>query len=302
MSITKSVHNAVKSIQGELYSALPVQGITCPVFIVGCGRSGTTILGKTLSKHKKVTYLHEPRRLWSSAYPETDIWTSRAPVRKGKLVLTAADADERKSRKLKRLFRLETLRTKKPVLIEKLPINTFRLKLLSTIFPDARFIHIYRNGLEVARSIQQARERGSWFGADSYKWKKLVEYALSRAETSALPKLVTSHFDMGLLEWRLSTEAAVEFLSCLTDDIFLELSYDELVQNPVRTISRVLRFVGLHDDRNVKKFACDEIKRKTGQLIPATLSRKEKIIGGKLLPLSMEGGKRLTRRCEPTPR
>ncbi|MBN1225030.1 MAG: sulfotransferase [Candidatus Aminicenantes bacterium] len=41
----------------------------------------------------------------------------------------------------------------KPVLIEKLPINNFRLNLILRIFPDARFIHIYRNGLEVARSM-----------------------------------------------------------------------------------------------------------------------------------------------------
>ncbi|MDK2847172.1 MAG: hypothetical protein PWP34_525 [Desulfuromonadales bacterium] len=30
---------------------------------------------------------------------------------------------------------------------------------------DARFIHIYRNGLEVARSIEKASEKGGWFGS-----------------------------------------------------------------------------------------------------------------------------------------
>jgi len=297
MGIIKNLHNTVKSIQGEIYSALPVQGVTRPVFIIGCGKSGTTILGNTLSRHGKITYLNEPRRLWFSAYPETDIWTSRAPVRKGKLVLTDNDADERKSMKLKRLFRLETVRTKKPVLIEKLPINSFRLKLLHTIFPDSRFIHIYRNGLEVARSIQKASDSGSWFAKNPYKWRKLVEHALSKDETAALPKLSSSYFDMGLLEWRLSTEAAVEFLSGLTDEAFVELSYDELVQNPVETISRVVRFIGLGDAPDVKKYASERIKRKTSKLVPDSLSQKEKVIGGRLLPLSMEGGKGLIRRC-----
>ncbi len=287
----------MKSIQGEIYSVLPVQGIACPVFIIGCGRSGTSILGRTLSRHEKVTYLHEPRRLWFSAYPETDIWTSKAQVRKGKLVLTEHDADEKKSRKLQRLFRLETVRTKKPVLIEKLPINNFRLKLLQAIFPDSRFIHIYRNGLEVARSIQEKSDKGSWFASNPYKWRKLVEHALSRDETASLPKLSSGYFDMGLLEWRLSTEAAVEFLRGLKDDTFFELSYDELVQDPAKTITRVTRFIGLADDMHVKKFASDQIQRKTGKLNPEVLSQKEKVIGGKLLPLSMEGGKGLTRRC-----
>ncbi len=297
MGIIRNLHNTVKSIHGEIYSVLPVQGITCPVFIIGCGRSGTSILGRTLSRHEKVTYLHEPRRLWFAAYPETDIWTSRARVRKGKLVLTDHDADEKKSQKLRRLFRLETVRTRKPVLVEKLPINTFRLKLLRAIFPDSRFIHIYRNGLEVARSIQKKSDKGSWFASNPYKWRKLVEHALSRDETAALPKLSSSYFDMGLLEWRLSTESAVDFLRDLNDDAFFELSYDELVQNPSRTMMRVTRFIGLHEDTRVKKFASDQIRRKTGRLKPEKLSRKEKMIGGKLLPLSMEGEKGLTRRC-----
>ena len=35
-----------------------------PVFIIGCGRSGTTILGKTLSNHPKIKYLNERRDLY----------------------------------------------------------------------------------------------------------------------------------------------------------------------------------------------------------------------------------------------
>ena len=45
-----------------------------PVFIIGCGRSGTTILGETLSSHPKIKYLNERRTLWHRAYPEFNIW------------------------------------------------------------------------------------------------------------------------------------------------------------------------------------------------------------------------------------
>ena len=45
-----------------------------PVFIIGCGRSGTTILGDTLSRHPKIKYLNERRDLWHKSYPEFDIW------------------------------------------------------------------------------------------------------------------------------------------------------------------------------------------------------------------------------------
>jgi hypothetical protein len=62
------------NIARSVYSSLPFPGLERPVFIIGCGRSGTTILGATLAQHQLVTYLNEPCHLWFSAYPETDIW------------------------------------------------------------------------------------------------------------------------------------------------------------------------------------------------------------------------------------
>ena len=294
MSLLRKLRNVARYISCTVYTTLPFQGITRPVFIIGCGRSGTTIFGTALSKHRDVTYLNEPRHLWFAAYPETDIWTPKAYSRHGKLVLTSADVAHRKSKKISRLFRFETIKSRKPVLIEKLPINNFRLNFIHQIFPDARFIHIYRNGLEVARSIEKLSERGSWFGANSYKWDKLVEYALSKDDTNNLPVLCSTYFDKGLLEWRLSTEAAVEFLSYLPDDAFFELKYDDLIEYPANTISQVLEFIGIDDDLEVKNFVTSNLVRKTSKLGKCKVSGKNQILGGKLLPLSMDGEKGLT--------
>jgi hypothetical protein len=284
-------------IPRTVYSLLPFEGISRPVFIIGCGRSGTSIFGTALSKHRHVTYLNEPRHLWFSAYPETDIWTHNAYSHNGKLILTATDVEDKKSNKLSRLFRFETIKSRKPVLIEKLPINSFRLHFVHQIFPDARFIHIYRNGLEVARSIEKFCERDDWFGENYYKWEKLVEYALGRDNTYNLPALCSTCFDKGLLEWRLSTEAAVDFSRNLPDDAFFELSYDDLVQSPVATISQVLNFIGIDNDLGVLEFAAENLSRKTSTLEQGELSEKDKILGGKLLSLSMDGKKGLVTRC-----
>jgi hypothetical protein len=245
--------------------------------------------------HRRVTYLNEPRHLWLFAYPETDIWTPKAHARNGKLVLTAKDVVRKKSAKLSRLFRFETIKSRKPILIEKLPINNFRLHFIHQIFPDARFLHIYRNGLEVARSFEKIGNEGGWFGTNPYKWDKLVEYALSRDDTNNLPALCSTYFDKGLLEWRLSTESAVEFLRDLRDDTFFEVSYDQLIQDPVHTISQVLEFIGL-DDSGITEFVSRNLARKTSRLEQRELSEKEKKLGGMLLPFSMET-KGLTRFC-----
>jgi hypothetical protein len=222
MNLSAKLKDGVVDISRSVYSSLPLPGVDRPVFIVGCGRSGTTILGTALSKHRHIAYLNEPDHLWTRAYPEADVWTARARARGGRLALTAADVERRKSRKLGRLFRFEAIRAGRPVLVEKLPVNNFRLDFIHRIFPDARFVHIYRNGLEVARSIEKVCQQGlaAWFGADSYKWDELAGYAAGREDTKGLPALCATDFERGLLEWRLSTGAAGEFLRRLPDGAF----------------------------------------------------------------------------------
>ena len=73
------------------------QKIRKPIFIIGCGRSGTTILGTALSMHRKITYLNERRDLWFKAYPKTDIWTDKAHSRNGKMVLKSGDTEKKKN-------------------------------------------------------------------------------------------------------------------------------------------------------------------------------------------------------------
>ena len=60
-----------------------------PVFIIGCGRSGTTILGNTLSNHPKIKYLNERRDLWHKAYPEFDIWSGK--IEKGGVLVNVIE-------------------------------------------------------------------------------------------------------------------------------------------------------------------------------------------------------------------
>ena len=277
----------------NLYSRLPFPGISRPVFIIGCGRSGTTILGKILSKHKNVTYLNEPRKLWFSVYPETDIWSHEAYQRDGKLLLTEDDASKSKNKKISRIFRYETFKSGNPVLVEKLPINSFRLYFIKSIFPDARFIYIYRNGLEVARSIEKLVDKG-WFGSKSYKWKKLTEYALSKSDLRDLPAMCVTNYDRGLLEWRLSVDATVNFLSSLSPENYYELKYNRLIEHPVRTVSEILNFIGVGLDPIVINFASNNLVRKSKKLDRGKISQREHIIGGKLLYLSIKEENGLT--------
>lgn len=281
------------ALASELYSILPfAPGIKDPVFIVGCGRSGTTILGRALAEHPAITYLNEPRGLWFSCYPETDIWTRKARRRSGRIILTERDVHSVKSAKLSRMLRFATIASRKPILIEKLPINAFRLRFLRAIFPDARFIHIHRNGLEVARSIEKFSETGRWFGRRrSYKWEQLAEIASSRDETADLPGLCESSFDKGLLEWRLSMQAVVDFLATSAGtepaDSWCEISYQELTDHPIETLNLLLSFLGAERNDSVDQFAARVVARQSPKTPPEDLSARQLIIGGSLLVPSL---------------
>ncbi len=44
-----------------------------PIFIIGIGRSGSTILGTVLSMHREIGFLDEPKAIWYSIDPKDDV-------------------------------------------------------------------------------------------------------------------------------------------------------------------------------------------------------------------------------------
>lgn len=237
--------------------------IHTPVFIIGCGRSGTTALGHAIEQHRRITYLHEPRSLWQAAYPQTDIWGAGVTERGGRLVLTASDADTEASRRLRVAFCTQTIRCGRPVLVEKLPINSFRLNFIDAIFPDAKYIHILRDPAEVARSIARLAKPDGWYGVNDSKWNALVELARSRDEWSDLPELCDSSFRRGLLEWRLSVGLAREFFASHPRLPLLELNYSDLVEDSIEVMRQVLEFIGVQSDATTRRYAEHELSRRS---------------------------------------
>jgi len=254
------VHSWVARLRARLGGAA---GPVRPVFLVGCGRSGTTILGTVLGRHPRITYLNEPRHLWTKAYPQTDIWSGDAGVRGGRMHLTAADATPAQTHALRAAFAREVRRSGRPQLVEKLPINAFRLAFIDAAFPDARYLVLLRNGIEVARSIERECEREAWYGADDYKWHQLAAYADARPDTRGLPARCRTSYERGLLEWRLSVDAALAFTASLPPARHLQVTYEALLADPVTTIATIERFIGVPEDPGVHAFALGEIGRRS---------------------------------------
>ncbi len=269
-------------LEGWLADWLPEGTVTEPLFLIGCGRSGTTILGECIAQHRRVTYLYEPRLLWTRAYPVADIWTPSAEKRGGKLVLTASDATPEQSDLLQRLFAFQTYWRKRPALVEKYPINNFRLSLLAAVFPDARYVHIRRDGREVARSIQARADnpRNPWFGSGGYKWRQLVEHGVAMGVCDGMDVDAFDNYQRGLLEWRLSLEAFDRFRGEVPEDRLCEIDYQTLMGDPLGAIGRVLDFAGLGADDRVARYVTANVRRRTPRIDRPAYTEAERAIGG----------------------
>jgi hypothetical protein len=252
-----------------------------PVFIIGCGRSGTTVLGEVLGQHPALAYLNEPRDIWLHE-PRTDIWSTGARARGGRLRLSGDEVEPSSAARIRRAFAAEVRLQRAERLVEKLPINAFRVGWLAGIFPDALFMHLIRNGLEVAASIARQAERAQWFGFADYKWRLLTDHARERGEAGLLG-LCTDGFRRGLLEWRLSVSTALEDLAQLPAERRLEVRYEELVEQPVAVCERLEAFIGIRHDPAMTAFALVELGRRPPPPDPVPQPQEAQRIAGDLL-------------------
>jgi hypothetical protein len=100
---------------------------------------------------------------------------------------------------------------------DKSPIYTAYVPLISGIFPQAQFIHIVRDGRDVALSMLKAYQARRFFYVDlcyaAHTWKKNVTRARSTG-------------------------------SKLGPERYLELKYEQLVSQPELTVRLICRFLG----------------------------------------------------------
>jgi len=259
--IRKEVRRQWKILRASAIAHSSRHECDAPVFIVGCGRSGTTILGQTLAQHPAITYLNEPRDYWAAAFPVSDIWTIAAPLRDGRLELGEAEVTEQGGQRIRRCFGYEQHRHGGQVLLEKLPENAFRVPFLHALFPQARFIHVWRHGVEVAKSIEQKILAGGWYGTGGYKWTAIGEAVKHHPELADLPLATLTPFERGLLEWRLSVEVTEPYVAHLQPEKHLLVDYADFMDSPHAVIDRLCHFMGLPADPMVHEFAHAKVRR-----------------------------------------
>jgi hypothetical protein len=114
------------------------------------------------------------------------------------------------------------------ILVEKSPRNSLRVPYVKEIFPEARFIHIVRDGRDVACSMVPGCGGTEWKHLKPPSWQKYLE-SYSGAIRCAYV-------------WKETLEIAMKDLSIVPH---LQLHYEDLIQFPERTAGKILDFLGL---------------------------------------------------------
>ena len=270
-------------------------------FIVGCGRSGTTLLRSMFDSHRDMaippdTYFVLRLAANRRRYEQSDGFATELFLddlgRTGGFERMGIPSDalresirvqppETYTAAIRSVYHEYASSREKTRYGDKTPIYILHLPLLSSLFPEAKFVHIIRDGRDVTRSFMD----GGW----------------------------TERIEDGALYWKLQVRRGRSAGSRLGPGRYREVRYEELVDDPASVLSSLCSFLDLEYDpqmlsyqetahrwasasrdpnrhRNLLREPTKGLRDWRTQMSPAELAVAEYLIGDLLSELGYELG------------
>jgi len=226
-------------------------------FVVGCGRSGTTLLRAILDSHPDVAVPDEVSFVVRFARPHYALrygWPRGydpaaaaglllgnesfrrwgLPDDEARAALTGPPAPTSYAATVRRAYAAYAARAGKPRYADKTPMHVLHLRRLGRMFPEARFVHLVRDGRDVAASYR------------SVAWGP-------------------SGIDDAALLWRRRVSAGRRAGPRLGPGRYREVRYEDLVAEPERVVRELCAFLDLTWDDRVLSY-----HERAGEVIAAT--------------------------------
>jgi LPS sulfotransferase NodH len=183
------------------------QGIIARLFLVGCPRSGTTLLHSFLAAHPDIACFPESH-FFENLMPRKWMRAFGLPSRRAKACLralcantgTAPDATgfraplifaSRYARCFLRILDEATTQSGKRIWVEKTPGHVHHIDDIERLIPGARFIHLIRDGRNVVASLYEVSRRfpQAWNGPYSLEacirlWNAAIRATRRHADKS----------------------------------------------------------------------------------------------------------------------
>jgi hypothetical protein len=235
-----------------------------PIFIIGSGRSGTTIFYRLLAGHRSVGWFssyvqglgYRPWLAGLSTLYQTpflvnryqdarwlpkpveghNIWDIFHPLEnsKGGPPLTERDAAEADVDGM-RQFIVDVLRfSRRARFLNKNTRNTRRIRYLHAIFPDAFFIHVIRDGRAGTNSYLNI----DWFPTLPVWWAD-GKTPIQLEREGVDPVLIAARM------WKSDLERLLHDKKHIPREQFIEIRYEKLMEDPITEMKRMLDLCGL---------------------------------------------------------
>lgn len=226
-----------------LFYELRVEQMTenTPFFIVGAGRSGTTLLRLILAGHPRI---HIPPETWFikdlvKELPLEAPLTQNQVVRAVEIITTdyrwpdmEIDADELraavallKSPKLVDLinlvYREQVERYAKPRFGDKTPCYIGILRELSILYPGCKFIHLIRDGRDVAISTMDM-SRIRYYDRSDFEWSSAMHYRREYLKSNLAKHILEVRYENLILEPEATIRQICDFLGEEFHSVMLE--------------------------------------------------------------------------------
>jgi len=233
-----------------------------PIILIGAGRSGTKIIRDVLGSHPEIDIV---------PFDVNYIWRIGLKQALNDAIQPSQLTDENRKRIVKQFNKMSV---GSKYLLEKTVSNSLRIPYVLKVFPNAKFIHLIRDGRDVTESV--LRQWGE-VREMSYIFKKLktfpIRYAFSYLFEYGLNWLKFGLFNKGddhyiwgvkypgyredleskstlevcAKQWKVCVETSTAQLNKLLKERVLNIKYEEIVTDPDITLSLIGQFIGLEN-------------------------------------------------------
>lgn len=246
------IRRSVPRIARPLSRFVHVDPPESPVFVLGCPRSGTTVLLQGLRRSQELGSVQaEGHILWDEFHhPQDRGWDSDA--------LGETDVTNREREYVYCAIRMFARNRR---FVDKTPENCLRVPYLAHLFPGAVFIFLRRRAPDNVSSLMEA-------------WRarpRFVKYRLPEPLTGIEP-LDGSEWSLVLIPgWRdliaapveeicarqyiACNEAVLDARSSIDPSRWIDAAYEDLVRSPVDEFRRIYAALGLDFDPAAQSFA-----------------------------------------------
>jgi len=222
-----------------------------PIFIIAAPRSGSTLLFETLMRHQQLWSLGDEGHAWIEKYPH--LRPVRGGVASNRLTNANLHADLAKQLQqdmLQGLISAQGERVNSNTgairLLEKTPKNCLRIPFIDAIYPDARYIYLYRDPKDSISSIIEGwrhqrfvtygdvrMEHGRWCFLRPPAWQEMINRPLH---------------EIAAFQWQTCQDLILDDLAHIDQSRWTTCAFDEFLDDAKGTISRLQKFCELDPD------------------------------------------------------